>query len=125
MTPKYSRLTADERGALFELMLHVAQSDGCVRLREQEAALSLLDTMGFTTDYARDFYVNAVQARAAAASASPEARAERVDTLVRAIASPESRALALQALADLVAADGRTEPAEASLLADIRKKLCR
>lgn len=124
MTPKYSLLSTDEQSALFELMTMLTQADGSIRLAEEEAALKLLDTMGFTSEYARDFYVNGVHARLGSLAGSPPARRNRLINLAKKFPTIEKRRLAHEALTQLAQADDTgTTAGESALLAEIRELL--
>ncbi len=120
MNPRYSLLNAEEQSALYELFIFAEQADGRISLAEQEAVLMLLDAMGFTSDYARDFYEDTVQTRVAALAASPDVRRARLTALCGRFATPESRRFAAAAIAALCAADGDTVDAgENAFLAEL------
>lgn len=121
MTPRYSLLKTEEKSALYELFIFAEQADGRISLSEQETVLMLLDAMGFTSDYARDFYEDTVQTRVSAIASTPAVRSERLAELCGRFTSLESRRLADLALANLAAADGsQNDPAESALLTEIR-----
>lgn len=123
MSPRFSSLSVAQQNALFELLVIATQADGSIRLTEQEQALALLDSMGFPTEYERDFYVHAVFTRVARLDGAIDARRERLTTLCAQFDTREKRRLAAHAVEDVLAADRDADPAEVALRADLRSLL--
>jgi hypothetical protein len=108
--------TDQQKQALLDLLVLGMYADGRLGSTEDQRIEAVLDTMEFSSDFARQQFVDASFARARKHDGSPESARVFVGEIARNFSTPEVRRRVYDALEDLLSSDNQIADGERRLL---------
>ena len=120
---QFDGLTAQQRKAVIDLVVLTMYVDRNLAAVEDARIQRLLEAMGFATEYDRSREFDAAVTRVRPHSESQEVARAHAGRLAKQLATAEQRQLVLQAIEDIVSADGTVSPTETTYLETIRTVL--
>jgi len=118
-----SRLTAEQRQALLDLLILAMYADGHLDLGEDARLERLLEAMGIATEYDRDRALDEAITRLREYSVNPQVARTRAVQLAQCFTDPEQCRGVYQLLEQQVNSDNSVVPAEHEFLSAIRQAL--
>jgi hypothetical protein len=109
-------LTDPQKQALVDLLVLGMYADGNLDLIEDERARQILDATQFSSDSARQYFIDASFARARRHGSSPDATRKYVAEIAQNFSEPATRRQIYDALQESLASDQKMADQESQLL---------
>ena len=120
---QFNGFTAQQREAAIDLVVLTMYLDRNLAAVEDARIQRMLEAMGFATDYDRSREFDAAVTRVRPHSESPSVARSHAGRLAEQLATPEQRQLVLQAIEEIILADGSVSPPETAFLETLRALL--
>ena len=117
---QFSGFTAQQRQVVIDLVVLAMYLDRNLASVEDSRIKRLLEAMCFSTEHDRNREFDAAVTRVRPHSESQDVARAHAVRLAEQLATPEQRRIVLQAIEDLISADGSIAPAETAFLEMIR-----
>ncbi len=118
----FPAMTQPRREALLDLLVLSIFADAHVSLKEDEALLAAIDSLGWESERPREIHFLNAMHRARAASGTAEAQSAFISKRAGLFDTPESRGAAVAAIDAVLSRDG-VSPDESAFLAEVKKQL--
>lgn len=106
-----------QKQALIDLLVLGMYADGNLDLIEDEKVRRILDSISFSSDSARQYFIDSSFARARQHNVSPESQRGYISLIAKQFTTPASRREVYNALEDSLSSDNKIADKERELLA--------
>jgi hypothetical protein len=113
--------TVKQNQALLDLLIVGIYVDGTLQSVEEDCIQSYLATLDFSSDYARQQFLDASYARVRKHTTSSESARAYITVLAKSFPEHKQRKLAYDALDDLLLIDNRASSSEITLLQTVKE----
>ena len=120
---QFNGFTGQQKQAAIDLVVLTMYLDSNLASVEDARIQRLLEAMGFATEHDRNREFDAAVTRVRPQSESQDVAGTHAVRLGQQLATPEQRRIVLQAIEDVVSADGSVSPPETAFLEMVRAVL--
>ena len=117
-----TKFTDQQKQALLDLLVVGMYADGNLASVEDDRIEGLLDTIKFSSDGARDRFMNASITRVRNHAGSPESARAFVAEIAKSFPTPDVRRQACDVLDDLLSSDNQVAEKERQLLTIVKEE---